>query len=77
MIGPIEILNNRSFKLILMDPPWQNKHIKRHKNKCDGYNMLDNEDIFKNIPMLDILEEENGHVVIWCTNSQKHLGPNH
>ena len=67
-----ETFKNRKFKLIIMDPPWINKHVKRHKHKSDGYNMLDNDEIFNHIPINELLEI-NGFVVIWCTNSQKHL----
>ena len=61
------------FKLIFMDPPWENKHVKRHKNKSDGYNMLSNEAIFRQINIPKFLDKKSGLLVIWCTNSQRHL----
>ena len=56
-----------------MDPPWFNKHIKRHKNKSDGYQMLSNDDIFDKLPNISEITDDNSLVIIWCTNSTKHL----
>ena len=34
------------FDLVLMDPPWENKHVKRAKrNSSTGYSMLENDTI--------------------------------
>ena len=65
-------LEQRKFKVIIMDPPWENKHVKRRKNKIDGYQMLSNEDLALQLPIPDLLEKE-GIIAIWCTNSQRHL----
>ena len=65
-------LDQRKFKMILMDPPWENKHVKRHKNKIGGYHMLSNDDLIDKLPIPDLLED-GGIVAIWCTNSQRHL----
>ena len=56
-----------------MDPPWLNKHVKRRKNKADGYQMLSNEDIFNKLPNISDIIDEDSLVIIWCTNSVKHL----
>lgn len=65
-------LNNQKFDLILLDPPWWNKYIRRKKSKCDNaYEMMYNSDL-KEIPIEQLLED-NGLVVVWCTNSQQHL----
>ena len=55
------------FDLILLDPPWENKHIKRHKNEADGYTMLGNTDLL-NIPVEKFLNDD-GLVLVWATNS--------
>lgn len=60
------------YDLILLDPPWWNKYIRRKNAKCDtAYKMMYNEDL-RNIPVEDLLNE-NGIVVVWCTNSQQHM----
>lgn len=65
-------LNDKKYDLILLDPPWWNKYIRRKRKKSgDAYNMLFNDDI-KNLPVESLLKED-GMVVVWCTNSQQHL----
>ena len=56
-----------------MDPPWLNKYVKRRKNKTDGYQMLDNEDIFDKLPNIGDILDTDGLLIIWCTNSVKHM----
>ena len=58
------------FDIILLDPPWQNKHVKRHKNGADGYGMLDNQDLL-NIPVEKFLRDD-GIVLVWTTNNRRH-----
>ena len=74
-IGDLErSLGNHKFDLILMDPPWENKHIsrlKRRKNET-GYNTLLNQNVFDQIPIETMLETD-GILVTWCTNSARHL----
>ncbi|CAH1982166.1 unnamed protein product [Acanthoscelides obtectus] len=63
---------NTKYNLVLLDPPWWNKFIRRKRKVTgDGYQMLYNSDI-KNIPIENILAE-NGIVVVWCTNSTQHF----
>ena len=60
------------FDLILLDPPWQNKHVKRHKTGADGYCMLDNQELL-NIPVERFLHDD-GIVMVWTTNNRRHRG---
>ncbi|XP_058805171.1 N(6)-adenine-specific methyltransferase METTL4 isoform X2 [Phymastichus coffea] len=57
------------YNLILMDPPWWNKSIRRKKIKFENssYKMLYNEELAK-IPIKNLLNS-NSIVAIWCTNS--------
>lgn len=65
-------LSNKKFDLILLDPPWWNKYIRRKRKKCsNAYDMMYNCDLMK-IP-IEMLLEDNGVVVVWCTNSLQHL----
>nr|CAI5868802.1 unnamed protein product [Callosobruchus analis] len=60
------------YDLIMLDPPWWNKFIRRKRKATgDGYQMMYNNDI-KSIPIENILQE-HGVVVVWCTNSTQHL----
>lgn len=60
------------FDVIVLDPPWWNKYIRRINSvkQANGYKMLDNDDI-KSIPIEKLLAPK-GIVVIWCTNSPSH-----
>lgn len=64
--------NGEKFDLIVLDPPWRNKYIRRLKAIRTelSYQMLYNEDLVA-IP-LDEYIHENTLVVIWCTNSNIH-----
>ena len=79
-------LKGRTFDLILMDPPWENKHVKRTmkrqkieqgvktlagKSTCYGYEMLSNETIGE-IPIDKLLSKPDGLLIIFCTNSKRH-----
>lgn len=65
-------LKDRQFDVILLDPPWWNKYIRRKRKKSnDSYKMLYNSE-FKNIPIEDFLKND-GLVVVWCTNSSQNL----
>ncbi|XP_062545367.1 N(6)-adenine-specific methyltransferase METTL4 isoform X1 [Armigeres subalbatus] len=61
------------FDLIVMDPPWWNKYIRRTKavNEQSGYRMLDNESL-KSIPLENHIHDRT-IVAIWCTNSPTHI----
>ena len=60
------------FDLILLDPPWENKHVKRHKTGADGYRMLDNQDLLT-MPVEKFLRDD-GIVLVWTTNNRRHRG---
>ncbi|CAL8088654.1 unnamed protein product [Orchesella dallaii] len=60
------------FDVILMDPPWRNKFIRRKKRKQHeaGYQLIDDDGIAK-LPINKLLKED-GIVVVWCTNAKSH-----
>ncbi|XP_018334648.1 methyltransferase-like protein 4 isoform X2 [Agrilus planipennis] len=66
------VIGDRVYDLILLDPPWWNKYIrrKRSKNKKAAYTMIYNEDL-KKLPLENMISD-HGIVVVWCTNSNKH-----
>lgn len=65
-------LEGLEFDLILLDPPWWNKYIRRKRKKCPhAYEMMFNCDL-KEIPIEKLLSS-SGLVVVWCTNSPQHL----
>ena len=82
-----QLQKENKFDLILMDPPWENKHVKRtlkrrklqsySSDTIDGdksdntYEMLENDAIGSQLPIPELLKD-NGIVVIYCTNSRKH-----
>ncbi|XP_033737046.1 N(6)-adenine-specific DNA methyltransferase METTL4-like isoform X2 [Pecten maximus] len=55
------------FDMIVMDPPWQNKSVKRLKK----YNSISNEDLL-DIP-IPRLGTDNSLVVVWVTNRWQHI----
>lgn len=61
-----------SYDLIVLDPPWRNKYIRRLKRAKQslGYAMLDNEQLAL-LPLRQ-LTHVNSLVAIWCTNSTQH-----
>ena len=75
--------DERKFDLILIDPPWENKHVKRtlkrrklqssaiNESLSNTYEMLDNDMIGSQLPITQLLKN-NGILVIYCTNSLKH-----
>lgn len=67
-----EYLGKEKYHLILLDPPWWNKYIRRKKAKTDhGYKMIYSSDL-KELPLKKLLDDD-GLIVVWCTNSQQHL----
>lgn len=61
------------FDLIVMDPPWWNKYIRRArkaKESC-AYQMMDNFAI-RDIPVEQLIKP-NALVAIWCTNAPSHI----
>lgn len=64
--------SSKQFDFIVIDPPWNNRYIKRLKknNRKQSYNMLTDEEIM-NIPIENHTHRES-IVIIWSTNSQTH-----
>ena len=61
---------NSKFDIILMDPPWENKHVKRERQRGKGYETLPN-DFISSLPIEELLND-HGIVFIWCTHSERH-----
>lgn len=69
--GVGDALGDRQFDLVLLDPPWWNKYIRRKRKRSHAYDMMYNCDL-KAIPIKELLNE-GGLVAVWCTNSTQHL----
>ena len=81
-------LGYKKFDLILMDPPWENKHVKRalkrrkieeKEQTSDSQRRIHNDgyEMLDNHTIgrsipINNLLSENGLVVIYCTNSKRH-----
>ena len=81
-------LGYKKFDLILMDPPWENKHVKRALKRRKNEEKVQTSDTQQRIrndgyEMLDNhtigrsipmnnILSENGLAVIYCTNSKRH-----
>jgi len=64
--------------VIVMDPPWANRHVKRVRWST-GYTMMsDKEDscLLTSLPISTLLRT-GGLVLAWCTNSPKHRATLH
>ncbi|XP_028025328.1 methyltransferase-like protein 4 isoform X1 [Bombyx mandarina] len=66
-------LDNGIFDLVIADPPWWNRYIRRLKNANEqlSYEMMYNEDIAA-IPLSNLLSS-NCLVAVWCTNSPANI----
>ncbi|GLH06217.1 Uncharacterized protein GBIM_11711 [Gryllus bimaculatus] len=64
---------NVKYDLIVLDPPWWNKYIRRKKSKCTeaSYQMMYN-DSLKNLPIAELLSPD-ALVAVWCTNSDQNI----
>ncbi|XP_065169605.1 DNA N6-methyl methyltransferase [Atheta coriaria] len=60
------------FDVIVMDPPWTNKAIRRKNKKqfTNGYSFMSNGDIEQ--LSVDSWLKQDGVVFVWCTNSPEH-----
>ena len=62
--------------VILMDPPWVNRHVKRVRQST-GYTMMSNANpCLTDLPISTLLRP-GGLVLAWCTNSPKHRATLH
>lgn len=62
------------FDFICVDPPWENRYIKRVKKATankQGYLMMTDDEIMA-IPLENYVKKSS-IVVIWCTNSESHI----
>lgn len=67
-----ECIPTKKFDLILLDPPWWNKFIRRkRKRSSHAYKMMYNEEL-KDLK-LEILLHEDALVAVWCTNSPHNI----
>lgn len=66
-----ETRNN--FSLIIVDPPWTNRFVKRkrHSGGSCSYHSMENDSLAK-MPIKHLCAE-GAVVAIWCTNSKNHL----
>ncbi|XP_032519950.2 N(6)-adenine-specific methyltransferase METTL4 [Danaus plexippus] len=67
-----KLIGNK-YDIIVADPPWWNKYIRRLKgaNEKLGYSMMYNEDI-ADIPVKELMSE-NCLVAVWCTNAPSNI----
>lgn len=64
-------LADQLYDLVLLDPPWWNKYVRRKRAKTDhGYEMMYNHNLL-GIPIERFLKDD-GLVAVWCTNSRQH-----
>ncbi|CAB3228968.1 unnamed protein product [Arctia plantaginis] len=73
VIEQCQKLKGKKFDILIADPPWWNKYIRRLKCANDklSYSMMYNEDI-ASIPVKELLSE-NCLVAVWCTNAQSNI----
>lgn len=66
-------LDGNKFDIVVADPPWWNKYIRRLKNANEklSYSMMYNEDIAA-IPLQNLFAE-NCLVAVWCTNAPSNV----
>ncbi|XP_045502291.1 DNA N6-methyl methyltransferase [Colias croceus] len=66
-------LSGNKYDIVIADPPWWNKYIRRLKTANDkmGYSMMYNEDI-ASIPISQLLSETS-LIAVWCTNAPSNI----
>ena len=62
--------------VIVMDPPWANRHVKRVRWST-GYTMMSDQDSCLTSLPISTLLRPGGLVLAWCTNSPKHRATLH
>ncbi|XP_075981291.1 methyltransferase like 4 [Anticarsia gemmatalis] len=73
VIKQCEKLKGNQFDILVADPPWWNKYIRRLKSANDklSYSMMYNEEI-ASIPVKELLSQ-NCLVAVWCTNAPSNV----
>ncbi|XP_038211160.1 N(6)-adenine-specific methyltransferase METTL4 isoform X2 [Zerene cesonia] len=68
-----EKLSGNKYDIVIADPPWWNKYIRRLKTANDkmGYSMMYNEDI-ASIAISELLSD-TCIVAVWCTNAPSNI----
>ena len=58
--------------MALLDPPWENKHVRRERRRGRGYETVEAFHDFSGL-VVALAEklEERGLVVLWCTPSER------
>ncbi len=69
-ISVLDRLGSEKYDIILMDPPWTNKHVKRIKNNASSYHMMENE-VLEDMELSELMTED-AVVVVWVTNKERH-----
>ncbi|CAK1550790.1 unnamed protein product [Leptosia nina] len=66
-------LHGNKYDIVIADPPWWNKYIRRLKTANDkmGYSMMYNEDI-ASLPISNVLAD-TCLIAVWCTNSPSNI----
>ncbi|CAH2089399.1 unnamed protein product [Euphydryas editha] len=66
-------LKGNKYDIVIADPPWWNKYIRRLKGANDklSYSMMYNEDI-ASIPVKELFSS-NCLVAVWCTNAPSNI----
>ena len=67
-ISVLDRLGSEKYDIILMDPPWTNKHIKRIKNNASSYHMMENE-VLEDMELTELMTED-AVVVVWATKER-------
>ncbi|XP_050352898.1 DNA N6-methyl methyltransferase [Nymphalis io] len=66
-------LKSNKYDIVIADPPWWNKYIRRLKGANDklSYSMMYNDDV-ASIPLKDLLSK-NCLIAVWCTNALSNI----
>jgi len=69
----INFSSDKKFDVILMDPPWENKHVKRVNVRGDGYDVLSTDSMASLLTNVvqNFWRRENGIIFVWVSNSAK------
>ncbi len=60
--------SGRRFSVVLLDPPWENKHVRRQRWKGKGYHTMPRhslDNLLREMPLGELLAEK-AVVLVWC-----------